>query len=57
VADTVPESWISVVYMYVLKGVTSGWKISVLKVTRGGREGYVWGKEIWKRRIAGAYGP
>ena len=44
-------------YMYVLKGVTSGWKISVLKVTRGGREGYVWGKEIWKRRIAGAYGP
>jgi hypothetical protein len=31
--------------------------MSVLNVTRGGREGYVGGKEIWNRRIAGAYGP
>jgi len=29
----------------------------VLKVTSGGSEGYEGGKEIWKRRIAGAYGP
>jgi hypothetical protein len=45
------------VYMYVVRGVTRGWKMSVLKVTRGGRSGYVGGKEIWKRRIDGAYGP
>jgi hypothetical protein len=40
--------------MYVVRGVMRGWKMSVLKVTRGGREGYVSGKEMWKRRIAGA---
>jgi hypothetical protein len=37
--------------------VINGWKISVLKVTRGGSAGYVCGNEIWKRRMAGAYGP
>ena len=44
-------------YIYVVRGVIKGWNMSVEKVTRGGREGYVGGKEMWKRRIAGAYGP
>lgn len=35
----------------------SGWKMSVANVTSGGRLGYESGKEIWKRRTAGAYGP
>lgn len=39
VALTVPPSCISVVYMYVVRGVMSGWKMSVEKVTRGGRAG------------------
>ncbi len=52
VALTVPLSWMSVVYMYVVKGVISGWNMSVEKVTRGGRSGYESGKEIWKRRMA-----
>lgn len=54
VAETVPESWISVVYIYVVNGVIKGWNISVEKVTSGGREGYEGGKEIWKRSIEGA---
>lgn len=29
-----------------------GWNMSVENVTRGGREGKVSGKEIWKRRMA-----
>jgi hypothetical protein len=29
----------SVVYVYVVRGVMSGWKISVEKVTSGGRLG------------------
>ena len=54
VAETVPESWMSVVYMYVVRGVINGWNMSVEKVTSGGSAGYVGGKEIWKRKIAGA---
>jgi hypothetical protein len=41
----------------VVRGVSSGWKTSVEKVTSGGKMGYVDGKEIWKRRTAAAYGP
>jgi len=47
----------SVVYVYVVNGVMSGWNISVENVTSGGRLGDVSGKEIWNRRIAVAYGP
>jgi hypothetical protein len=47
----------SVVYMYVVRGVIKGWNMSVEKVTSGGREGYVGGKDIWNRSIEGAYGP
>lgn len=43
--------------MYVVSGVSSGWKISVVKVMTGGKAGWVEGKDIWKRRIAGTYGP
>jgi hypothetical protein len=43
-----------VLYIYVVRGVISGWKISVEKVIRGGRAGYWGGKEIWKRRMEGA---
>jgi hypothetical protein len=46
VALTVPLSCISVVYINVVNGVISGWNISVEKVTKGGRAGYVGGKEI-----------
>jgi len=35
----------------------SGWNMSVEKVTSGGRDGKVSGKEIWKRSTAVAYGP
>jgi hypothetical protein len=54
VAETVPEVLLSVVYIYVVRGVIRGWKMSVEKVTSGGRDGYVGGKEIWKRRTDGA---
>jgi hypothetical protein len=43
-----------VVKVYVVKGTMSGWKISVAKVTRGGRSGYVGGNLILKRSIAEA---
>jgi FKBP-type peptidyl-prolyl cis-trans isomerase len=36
----------SVVYMKVVNGVIKGWKISVEKMTRGGRMGYAGGNEI-----------
>jgi hypothetical protein len=39
--------------MYVVSGEMSGWKISVAKVTSGGRAGYMSGNETWKRRMAG----
>lgn len=44
-------------YMCVVKGVMSGWKMSVENVTRGGARGYASGNIIWNRRTAGAYGP
>jgi hypothetical protein len=44
----------SVVYMYVVRGVMSGWNMSVVKVKRGGSLGYESGKAIWNLRIAGA---
>lgn len=56
-ALTVPLCWMSVVYMYVVRGVIKGWNTSVENVTRGGKSGYESGKEIWKRSIAFAYGP
>lgn len=46
VALTVPPSCISVVYMYVERGVIKGWKMSVENVTSGGSAGYVSGKEM-----------
>lgn len=57
VALTVSVSEEPVVYVYVVRGVSSGWKTSVEKVTRGGSVGYVAGNDIWKRKTAGAYGP
>ena len=39
VALTVSVSEDPVVYVYVVSGVSSGWKTSVEKVTRGGRDG------------------
>jgi hypothetical protein len=36
----------------VVSGVMRGWKRSVEKVTSGGSEGKVSGKETWKRRTA-----
>ena len=39
VADTVPESCIAVVYMYVVSGVIKGWNMSVVKVMTGGSAG------------------
>ncbi len=44
----------SVVYIYVVRGVIRGWKMSVENVTRGGRVGYDGGKEIWNLIIEGA---
>lgn len=38
--------------MYVVSGVMRGWNISVEKVTSGGKEGKVSGKDIWNRRMA-----
>lgn len=46
VALTVPPSCMSVVYMYVERGVINGWNMSVEKVTSGGSAGKVSGKEM-----------
>jgi len=53
VALTVPEPWISVVYVRVDRGVMRGWNMSVSKITNGGSEGYSGGNDIRKRRMAG----
>ena len=54
VALTVSELNDPVLYVYVVKGVTSGWKMSLTKVIEGGKIGYLDGNEISKRSTAGA---
>lgn len=39
-------------YVYVVKGVISGWKMSVAKVITGGANGYADGKCMRKRNTA-----